>query len=148
MMALGGEELPDDAYGPCTVTNIVDGDTVDVDCSGETARLRLLNINTPERGQIGYWEASRALAKLVHGQEIQLAFAVPTHPSVDRFGRVLAYLFDEDGRNLNEEMIRMGWTDFYVKYGEGRFARDFEATEAEAMRSERGLWARRVRAAY
>jgi micrococcal nuclease len=148
VMARSGSKPPDDLYGPCRVTYIVDGDTVDVNCSGERARLRLLNIDTPERGRAGYWEASHSLAELVNNQHVQLAFETPNRATLDRFGRVLAYLYDEEGRNLNQEMIRLGWTRFYVKYGEGRFARDFEATEFEAMRSGQGLWASRALADY
>src|SRR5262245_17817081 len=39
----------DEYYGPCRVTRLVDGDTVDVRCGDQLARVRLLNIDTPER---------------------------------------------------------------------------------------------------
>ena len=40
------------------VTNIVDGDTIDVTINGASERVRFIGIDTPERGQNGFNEAS------------------------------------------------------------------------------------------
>lgn len=50
------------------VTNIVDGDTFDI--SGE--RIRLADVDTPERGQYGYNEASNYLSRLINGKRVYL----------------------------------------------------------------------------
>jgi len=129
---------PSDLFGPCTVTHVVDGDTVDVACGASgTDRVRLLNIDTPERGEPGYHAASAALAERVAGERVWLAFETPNRPSRGRYGRLLAYLY-VDGRNVNVEMVRAGWSDFYVKYGEGRFPDAFEAAEAAAIEETGG----------
>ena len=46
----GGESLTQSMCGPTqgVVTNVVDGDTVDITTAGETVRLRYLNIDAPE----------------------------------------------------------------------------------------------------
>ena len=131
-------DAPGDLFGPCTVTHVVDGDTVDVACGASgTDRVRLLNIDTPERGEPGYHAASAALAERVAGERVWLAFETPNRPSRGRYGRLLAYLY-VDGRNVNVEMVRAGWSDFYVKYGEGRFPDAFEAAEAAAIEETGG----------
>lgn len=59
------------------VMNIVDGDTVDlsVDLGFKIyshQRIRLANIDTPERGQAGYNEAKDRLIELILGKEVIL----------------------------------------------------------------------------
>lgn len=135
---MGGEDL----VGPCQVTRVVDGDRVDVACGGEQSRVRLLQIDAPERGEPRHWEAAGALWTLVDGEELYLAFEEPGQPAANRYGRVLAYLVDEDGRNLNVEMVRRGWSRFWRTDGGGRFQFSFAEAEFEAQRSGRGLWSR------
>ena len=94
------------------VSRVVDGDTLYVTCGGNTCRARLLQINTPERGQVGYWEAAEALAAMVDDEDVYLAFARPGQPTRGRYGRVLADLYEEEGTNLYTEMIRQGWTPY------------------------------------
>src|SRR5262245_5441584 len=61
----------------CTVDRIVDGDTLDARCAGEKHRVRLLRVNTPERGKPGYREATRALSEIVGDGAIALEFETP-----------------------------------------------------------------------
>jgi len=51
------------------VTYIVDGDTFDV-ALGE--RVRLADVDAPERGQVGYSEASYFLERLIYGERVYL----------------------------------------------------------------------------
>ncbi len=131
---------PSEMAGPCAVTRFVDGDTVDVSCAQVGARVRLLNIDTPERGRVGFHEATEALRGMAQGRSIYLVYEYPYRPSRGSFGRLLAYLYADD-LNLNLEMVRAGWTPFYTKYGVGQFPAEFMQAEAEAMRGHRGLWA-------
>ena len=50
-------------------TYVVDGDTFDV-AMGE--RVRLADVDTPERGQVGYSEASYFLEQLIYGERVYL----------------------------------------------------------------------------
>ncbi len=50
-------------------TYVVDGDTFDV-AMGE--RVRLVDVDTPERGQVGYSEASYFLGQLIYGERVYL----------------------------------------------------------------------------
>ncbi len=95
--------------GPCAVTRVVDGDTVDVACPTYRGRVRLLRIDTPERGNPGYEHAADALRKLVQDEDVYLAFEQPGVPETGGFGRLLAYLYVGE-LNVNVEMVRLGWS--------------------------------------
>jgi micrococcal nuclease len=106
------------------VAHVVDGDTLDVG----RERVRVLGIDTPERGECGYTPASRATAGLALGRVIQLE-ADETQAARDRFGRTLAYVRLPDGRDLGEVLLRRGLARTFVV---GRpFARVEAYREAE-----------------
>lgn len=133
----------DGHYGPCEVAHIVDGDTIDVACGGIPSRVRLLNVDTPERGEAGHEQARDALEHLIGGREVSLLFEAPGQPTLGKFGRLLAYVVSENGSNLNLELIRGGWSLFYRKYGDGRFPESFAQAETDARNRRTGLWAMR-----
>jgi len=68
------------------VTRVVDGDTIEV-ASGAT--IRVVGIDTPERGQCGYDEASRNMEALVLGKRVKLTIS---DEDQDRYGRLLRYV--------------------------------------------------------
>jgi micrococcal nuclease len=137
----GGSIPTDELIGPCAVTRVVDGDTLDVSCPTFSSRVRLLRINTPERERRGYREARDALRGLVRGQNVYLGLERAGVAERGDHGRLLAYLYVGE-RNVNVEMVRLGWSRFWTRYGEGRFAGRFRQAEREARDNGHGLWAR------
>lgn len=131
-----GPSLSAPAGSGYPVTKVVDGDTVHVNRNGQDVKVRLLRINTTERGKFGYKQGQRQLAELIGNRPVTLEFEEERR---DRYGRELAYLI-ADGKNLNIEMVRSGWTKFYVKYGAGKYAKEFRRAESEAKSARRGLW--------
>lgn len=67
------------------VARVVDGDTVEL-ASGAT--VRMLGIDTPERGQCGYAAAADHLRDLVTGQSVILSGSAKK----DRYGRLVRYV--------------------------------------------------------
>ncbi len=133
---IGGEDL----VGPCQVTRVVDGEKLDLECNREQRLIRLLHLDGPEREERGYWEAAQALWTLVDGDELYLS-ATPPDARTGRQSRELAYVVDGDGRNLNLEMVRQGWTRF-APAADDQFLFSFAEAELEARRSRRGIWSR------
>jgi len=127
---------------PATVIFVADGDTLQVRREGKKEWVRLLRIDTPEKEERGYAEARNALLSLAQGREAFVVFERDGDEERDRHGRLLAYLFC-DGRNVNVEMVRRGWSPFWTRYGEGRYAAAFRSAEEEARRGNAGLWAER-----
>ncbi len=120
-------------YDDCEVTSVADGDTVNVQCGGIPDKVRLLRIDTVERGEPGYVEARTALEDMIGDGPVKLVFETPEKVKRGSYNRLLAYLF-VDGRNLNVEMVRACWSYFYTKYGEGRFVDDFLQAESDCSR--------------
>ncbi len=124
-------ELPADARGPCHVIRVIDGDTLRMRCGSEGMKVRLLRIDTPERNEPKYREASEALRSMVEGRDLFFTYEEADEPTRGGYGRLLVYVF-ADGRNVNVEMVRAGWSQFDRRWGEGRFARAFRVAEREA----------------
>jgi micrococcal nuclease len=125
----------------CTVTRVVDGDTLHARCDGERekVKVRLLRIDTPEVEEEGYRAAGAALRRFLGSDAIALEFERPGVPVADDYGRLLAYVRVR-GEIANVEMVRLGWSPFWTKYGTGRFAEEFRRAEREARDARRGLW--------
>ena len=128
--------------GPYEVLRVVDGDTLHVRIPGSPTpdeRVRLLRVNTPERGQPGYERATACLIALTAGKRVELEWERSGVAERDEYGRLLAYVH-AGGVLVNEELVRQGFSRFFTKYGGGRLADRFRAAEEEARAARRGLW--------
>ena len=128
------------------VTHVADGDTLNVRApggGGET-RVRLLGIDTPElhsksHGGSDYWarEATRYTQSHAAGRAVTLRLE-PTKTR-DKYQRLLAYVYLDDGDNLTLDLVRDG-----AAYADRRFPHSmrsqFEQAEAEARKKGCGLW--------
>lgn len=85
------------------VTHVIDGDTVEVS-SGH--RVRLIGIDTPERGQCGYDQATANLASLVRGKEVTLVSGA--RDNTDQYGRLLRYI-EVGNIDAGLEQIKAGY---------------------------------------
>jgi micrococcal nuclease len=88
------------------VTNIVDGDTLDArSAAGVVERIRIIGIDTPERGECGFMEASAALQTLVLGKQVTLVAGA--RDNRDRYDRLLRYV-DVGSTDAGLELIKAG----------------------------------------
>ncbi|HSE10773.1 MAG TPA: thermonuclease family protein [Nocardioidaceae bacterium] len=72
------------------VTRVIDGDTIEL---GNGERVRLVGIDTPERGECGYAEATANMERLVLGKRVSLAISDEDR---DRYDRLLRYVLVGD----------------------------------------------------
>lgn len=91
--------------GPAHVTEVIDGDTVRVDIAGQSEKVRLIGINTPEHGECLADAATARLTELAAGMDVTV---VPDHTDRDQYGRLLRHLITADGTNLGEVMVAEG----------------------------------------
>jgi micrococcal nuclease len=128
------------------VARVVDGDTVDVTLEGQTVRVRLIGIDTPEtvdpRKPVECFgrEASAKAHEFLDGQTVFLEDD-PSQDSVDRYGRALRYVWLSDGRLFNLEMIAQGYAFEYTYNLPYKYQAQFKQAEREAREQGRGLWA-------
>ena len=90
-----------------TVVNVIDGDTIDVEINGQEYRVRYIGINTPEREDNCYDEATAANAAMVEGQTVTLERDVS---DTDQFDRLLRYVY-VDETFVNRELVRTGFAE-------------------------------------
>ena len=98
------------------VERVIDGDTIVV--GGES--VRLLGINSPERGERYYEEAKKFLEMVILGKEVELEFGIPKY---DKYNRLLAYVY-RDNANVNLEMVEEGFANYYFYSGEDKYSND------------------------
>jgi endonuclease YncB( thermonuclease family) len=88
------------------VFHVVDGDTIDVRAAdGTEERVRIVGIDTPERGECGFGEASSAMSRLVLGEQVDLVAGA--RDDRDRYGRILRYV-DVGGVDAGLSLIQQG----------------------------------------
>ena len=91
------------------VDRVIDGDTVQVNGTS----VRLLGVNTPEKGEFYYEEAKNFTTSMVLGKNVTLKFEKDRY---DKYHRILAYVFLGD-KNVNAELVRNGFANYYFYSG-------------------------------
>ena len=96
---------PAPAGSAVAVTDVIDGDTIDT----TAGRVRVIGIDTPERGECNFGPASSLLKRLIaqSGNQVVLT-AVPGKDDSDRYGRLLRYVDSPSGQDLGRELIAAG----------------------------------------
>lgn len=127
------------------VERVIDGDTIRVTVDGVSVPVRLIGADSPEtvhpRIPVQPYgpEASAYLkALLLPGDEVRLELDVQAR---DRYGRLLAYVYSEDGRQANLLMIQAGLARVYTIPPNVRYAALYQAAAAGAQSISKGLWA-------
>lgn len=129
-----GDEVTGDL---ATVTRIIDGDTIEVEINGETYRVRYIGMDTPEEGDDFYDQATEANSQLVEGQTVLLVKDVS---ETDRFGRLLRYVYLQDGTFVNAELVKQGFALAATFPPDVAFQDLFVALQQEARDEGNGLW--------
>ncbi|HET9665994.1 MAG TPA: lamin tail domain-containing protein [Desertimonas sp.] len=123
---------------PWLVTDVVDGDTIDVARGDTRMTVRLIGINTPERGECWYAEATEALVELVGSGPVWLYVDTT---DVDQFDRALRYVVNADHDDVGGLLVEQG-AAIARSYPPDTANDDRYALLQEAARRDsRGLWA-------
>ncbi|MEO3427969.1 thermonuclease family protein [Pelagibius sp. CAU 1746] len=125
------------------VVDVVDGDTLILRDGRE---IRLVGIQAPKLplGRAGFeaWplspEAQAFLEDLTLGKTLSLGFGGRRG---DRHGRVLAHLFDAEGRWIQGEILKAGLARVYSFSDNRALVAEMLALEREARAARRGIWA-------
>ena len=127
------------SHADIKITSITDGDTIKL---SDGTSVRLLQIDSPElRGNECYsTEAQKALAKLINRSGKISLTTDPNLDEVDRYGRLLRYLFIGK-RNINLEMVRIGAAaPYFYRSERGLYSEKLIKAAQSARANSRGLW--------
>ncbi|NJK82094.1 MAG: nuclease [Chloroflexaceae bacterium] len=128
------------------VVEVIDGDTLKVLLDGQEATIRLIGIDTPESVhpqqpvECFGREASARARELAADQPVQLEID-PTQDSVDRYGRLLRYVYLPNDTLLNWELVYQGYGFEYTYEVPYVYQAEFRQAEQDARQQQRGLWA-------
>jgi micrococcal nuclease len=137
--------LPPAAQDLVAVTKVVDGDTIEVSLAGENKKVRLIGINTPEtvdpRKPVECFgkEASARAKELLTGKNVRLQ-ADSSQTNTDKYGRLLRYVFLEDGTDFNLKMVQDGFAYEYTYDVPYQFQTEFKKAQADTEKAGLGLW--------
>jgi micrococcal nuclease len=134
---------PGDAV-PARVQRVSDGDTFVADVKGRRERVRVIGVDTPEsvapnRPDEPFGEEASDFAKHhLDGETVRLAGDAEPR---DRYGRMLAYVWLEDGTFWNALLVAEGYAQQLTIPPNVTYAGLFRRLAAEARQEDRGLWA-------
>lgn len=118
------------------VTRVVDGDTIDT----SVGTVRLIGIDTPERGQCGYDAATLELENALAAHGYQVVLASGAADDTDKYDRLLRYVDTVEGEDLNLHMVTTGLAiaRYDSRDGYGRHTRESSYIAADAANTAPG----------
>jgi micrococcal nuclease len=121
---------------------VVDGDTIVVEINSKQEKVRLIGVDTPETVHpskpIEYFgkEASQFTKRMAVGKKVRLEYDWQKR---DKYKRLLAYVYLEDGTFLNAEIIKQGYGFAYTRFP-FKYLEEFRKYEKNARENMKGLW--------
>lgn len=131
--------------GLVKVVSVTDGDTIKVSIDGTTKTIRMIGMDTPEtvdpRKPVQCFgkEASNKTKATLLNQMVRLE-SDSTQGELDKYQRLLRYVFLEDGTNFEKSMIEQGYAHEYTYDTPYKYQTEFKAAQKEARDNQRGLW--------
>ena len=130
-----------------TVVRQTDGDTVVLRGRGvgplpsSPTKVRLLLVDTPEvfgaSECLGPEASARTEQLLPDGSEVRVEADEDLR---DRFDRTLLHVWNADGVEVGEALVREGLATVLVVRPNERYLEAYEAAEREAEQADRGVW--------
>lgn len=139
------------------IVKIVDGDTFVIRYEGKEEKIRLIGIDTPEsRANVKAGKDASRSGKDVEAivsqgrsakrfVETLIATGTPVRVELDvqhrdKYGRLLGYIYLEDGRMLNEEIIKAGYASPMTYPPNVKYEKRFRTAYQWARDNKKGLW--------
>lgn len=140
---------------PCLVTDVVDGDTIWVRFTNpfyftnSKEKIRLLGINTPELNLKGSMELYAYEAKIYARQQLlnKTVYLALDYIFRDSFGRLLAYVYFQNGICFNAQLVSQGYATLY-KNKKILFYPQLQRLADLAKENNEGLWSGKPKKIY
>jgi len=127
------------------VVAITDGDTIKVNIDGTTKTIRIIGLDTPETVdptkpvQCFGPESSVKSKELLSGKSVTLE-SDPTQGDLDKYDRLLRYVFLPDGSDYSKLMISEGFAHEYTYKTAYKYQAEYKTAEASAKNQQLGFW--------
>ncbi len=134
------------ARTPVVVNEVHDGDTVSIRTRSflgitiSVEKVRLIGIDAPEIKQEPWGRmAKKHLKKLINesGGKVYLEYDLDRR---DKYGRILAYLWDKKGRMLNQRMLEDGYAMLYTIPPNVKYVNILTEAQQKARQNKAGIW--------
>ena len=113
------------------IKRVVDGDTVHVFYQDVVYKIRLTEIDAPERDQPYGSDSTKYLKDLLKEGRVDVDIS-----GTDRYGRKLGRLYWQ-GMDINRELVSAGYAWVYDQYVTDN---SFYENQSKARNSKKGLW--------
>ena len=126
---------PNDNKMTCKVVGVLDGDTLDCyEGQGKKHRIRLAEIDAPEKSQPYGQKSKQLLSLLTYGKSV-----IVTYNQQDKYGRIIGEVFTwRDPISVNYRMVQSGLAWAYERYIRDRA---YITAQQTAKSAKMGLWA-------
>lgn len=119
-------------FNSVKVVRVIDGDTVDLLLNGKQTRIRIAEIDCPERGQPFSKRATEFTKAFTNGKIVNLKIR-----NKDRYGRFVGYL-SVGNKDLSAELVKNGYAWVYRYFSDQPLLLKYED---RAKKNKVGLWA-------
>ena len=122
------------------VDHVIDGDTFIL---ADSEKVRLIGVDAPETvhpaKSVQHYgkEASEFAKRMLEGKQVRLEMDVQER---DQYGRLLAYVYLEDGTFFNAELVKQGYAQVSTYPPNVKYVELFTQLQKEARENKRGLW--------
>lgn len=113
------------------VEKIIDGDTIVIE---NKTSVRLLGINSPEKGELYYEEAKKFLEDSVLNEKVYLEFGTKRY---DQYNRILGFVF-LGNKNMNIELVKQGFANVYI-LDYKRYEKQLRAAWQDCIKNKKNL---------
>lgn len=130
-----------------TLVRVKDGDTYVLNVNEKEITLRLIGVDTPESVAPENYvkentDEGKEISEIVkeelrEGDKLTLEYDVQTK---DKYGRVLAYLYFEDGTMVQEWLLQNGYAQVMTIQPNCKYAERFVEEEQKAISKRIGIW--------
>jgi micrococcal nuclease len=127
------QEVAGESSQSIAVSSVIDGDTLKL---SDGITIRLIGINTPEKGQPYFELAKSKLEALTAAGDLDIQFDLE---KLDRYGRTLAYLYSAE-KFINLELVKSGVAVVETIPPNVIHAEEFSRAQQESRNNCRGIW--------
>lgn len=140
----GSDEL---SLEQATVIRVIDGDTYELEISGEKQKVRLIGVDTPESVAPSDYrtentEEGKEVSQIVKEkfQDIDTVYVEYDVSPTDKYGRTLAYVYFEDGTMVQDWLLENGYANTATYPPNVKHADHFAELAHTAAEQKVGLW--------